>query len=403
MTYKFIKNISECDHDNFVESSDYCNLLQSSKWSKIKNNWQHLIVGVESNNTLVASTLILIKPLPLGMKMLYIPKGPVLDYNNLELLSFILDNIKKLGKELNAIYIKMDPPVHRSDYPMLEEHKEYDEIPAIMNTFKASNAKHMGYYLDLNHDIQPRFQANVYYHDNWELDFSKKMTKDLKIAEKKNLELEIGSLELLDEFARLMNLTQERKQIHLRDKDYFKKLLEVYGDDAQLFMIKLNTKKLLDENKAKLIAAKKELEGIQPNAKKKLFTLEELIVSLDRQVTNLENEVKTKGDVSYVAGSLCIKYGYTSEILYAGMDDTYKRYMGPTLAFISPMRYNFSKGCKSCNMGGLHGDFEDGLSKFKNGYHPTINEYIGEFDIVINSFMYKVFNLALKLRKIIRR
>ena len=45
--YTFNENVAPERHDAFVRQSPLCNLLQSSDWAKVKENWDHAIVGVE--------------------------------------------------------------------------------------------------------------------------------------------------------------------------------------------------------------------------------------------------------------------------------------------------------------------------------------------------------------------
>lgn len=45
-------------------------------------------------------------------------------------------------------------------------------------------------------------------------------------------------------------------------------------------------------------------------------------------------------------------------------------------------------------MGGVEGTLDDGLTKFKDNFNPTINEFIGEFDIPIYPFMYRLTQKA---------
>ena len=48
-------------------------------------------------------------------------------------------------------------------------------------------------------------------------------------------------------------------------------------------------------------------------------------------------------------------------------------------------------------MGGVEGTLDDGLTKFKDNFNPTINEFIGEFDIPIYPFMYRLTQKAYKI------
>lgn len=51
-------------------------------------------------------------------------------------------------------------------------------------------------------------------------------------------------------------------------------------------------------------------------------------------------------------------------------------------------------------MGGVDGDLQDGLSKFKLNFNPVVVEYIGEFDWPIYKFLYF---LAMKLLKGVKK
>ena len=64
--YHYQLGISTTEHDEFVIQSNQTNLLQSSSWAKIKDNWGNERVGFYQEDQLVAVASILIQPLPLG-------------------------------------------------------------------------------------------------------------------------------------------------------------------------------------------------------------------------------------------------------------------------------------------------------------------------------------------------
>ena len=47
MQYQFIEQVDAKEHDAFVSKHKLCNLLQSSSWGLVKENWKHTIVGVK--------------------------------------------------------------------------------------------------------------------------------------------------------------------------------------------------------------------------------------------------------------------------------------------------------------------------------------------------------------------
>jgi peptidoglycan pentaglycine glycine transferase (the first glycine) len=63
-----------------------------------------------------AAGLVLLRNLSLGslttsLKVIYVPKGPLLNWDDVSLRRQILDDLKQLAKRLDAIFIKIDPDV----------------------------------------------------------------------------------------------------------------------------------------------------------------------------------------------------------------------------------------------------------------------------------------------------
>ena len=395
---EFLK-ISEQEHDTFVMANPLCNLLQSSKWGSVKTNWKPLFVGVKDQGNIIASAMILTKNLPLSFTMFYIPRGPVMDYMNQELVCFMMKEIKRLAKKHHCVMITFDPAIHCNDYTLDQVNENrYEHIDTILSTLAKAGAKFKGFTKDLSSTIQPRYHAVVYASDDFEQSHTKTLKKALATVEKKKIHIDAYHVEGVDAFSNVMQKTEERKNIHLRDQEYFRTLLETYKDDAVIYLAKLPIKELLDETKQRLEQNIKDLETCPQNAKKKRFTLEELHTSLTREVKELEENYEREGEEVVISGALCVTYGKTSELLYAGMDDRYKRYMAPYASFYNCMLWSFKKGCTWCNMGGIEGDLKGGLTSFKSNYKPVINEFIGEFDLPVNPIIYALATWAMRMR-----
>lgn len=400
MKYNFTTDISAAQHDAYVQTHPLCNLLQSSNWAKVKDNWSSIYAGVRENDQLVVSAMILIKPLPLSFCMFYIPRGPVLDYENQEVLDYFLEQLKKLAKEKHCIYITMDPALHCNDYLLKEVNENrYPIAQQTIHCFRGKGAVFKGYTKTIDDTIQPRYHANVYACDDFYDSLPKATKKNLGIVEKKKIIIEQCGAEAVSKFAHVMQFTEERKNIQLRGESYFYKIMQAYGENAKIILAKIPLKELYEETKQRFDKNEEDIACCPENAKKKRFTLEELHVSLTREVHDLSVLQEKHGDYVYAAGALVVAYGKTAEILYAGMDDTFKRYMAPYATFYTCMTWSFDKGCRWCNMGGIEGDFKDGLTKFKANFNPVINEFIGEFDLPIHKLLYRGAMKALDMRK----
>lgn len=397
--FEFKVGIDGKEHDTFLESHPLCNLLQSSAWAKVKDNWESEIVGVYEDGLLIASSLVLIRPLPMGFSMLYTPRGPVMDYTNKELVAFFLKELKRFGKTKHALFVKMDPTIHYKDFHIGEEQLIDPKAQLIIDTIITNGAIHQGLTMAMDATIQPRFQANIYKEDFSEEQLSNSTKKMMKQAQKKGVTVQKGHEELVNDFAKVIELTTERQNISLRNSDYFKKLLTIYPENSFIMLAKVNLKERFEETKQRYDKTKADLANLKENQVKKRHTLEELDFSLTRELTELEENMAHSGDIAVVAGALAITFGSTSEILYAGMDDRYKRYMPAYLTWFDAINECFERGCTSCNMGGLEGSLSDGLIKFKSNFNPTVNEFIGEFDLPVNGLLFKASTYAYKLKK----
>lgn len=397
--YRFVNGITPAEHDAFVKASTQCNLLQSASWANIKANWKHEIIGVYEGDTLVASALALIKPLPLSFSMIYLPRGPIMDFSNKELVKFFFENARKWAKKHHCLFIKCDPSIYHR-YSFVDEDAV---VPAsyadeVENCVQAKLNYH-GLTESMDDTIQPRFHMAVT-SDSYSIEnFSKKGKKNYKTALKKHFNTIICHEDGLKDFTACMQSTSERKNISLRDEEYYRLLLDVYKEDAYLVLTYLDIQRTYDEACAKLAQVEKELETCPENAKKKRFTLEENKSSYEREVNEFKEHLEKYGPKAVVCGTLSVCFGNTCEILYAGMDQTFKRYMGPYLTWSKTMEHSFEKGCTFTNMGGVENTLKGGLSDFKSIFHPVVVEYAGEFDLPVNRVLYALSQYAYKLRK----
>ena len=120
MTYTFHLDTDPLLMDSFVENHEQNSLYQCSKWAEVKNNWDHFFTSCLEGDKIVATALVLKRKMPFGKCLFYIPRGPVMDYHNPELVSFFLDHLVSLAKQHHAIALRFDPNVfsrkkHRKD------------------------------------------------------------------------------------------------------------------------------------------------------------------------------------------------------------------------------------------------------------------------------------------------
>ena len=400
--YHYQLGISATEHDAFVIQSDQTNLLQSSSWAKIKDNWGNERVGFYQEDQLVAVASILIQPLPLGFSMLYIPRGPIMDYQNKELVSYVMQSLKKIAKQNKALFVKFDPSLFLSKHLIGQENTETTDVQAVIDTLTKEGVEWTGRTSDLAENIQPRFQANIHKEFFTEQDLSKSTRQAIRTARNKGIQVQFGGTELLEDFASLMKKTEARKSIHLRGKDYYEKLLTTYQGQSYITLSTLD----LEERKTSLI---KDLEKNKAEAEKftektkpgKVENNQKEKERIEEELQFLEQHLQAGRQIVPLSGTLSLEFGGTSENVYAGMDEEFRRYQPAILTWYETAQHAFDRGASWQNMGGIENSLDGGLYHFKSKFNPIIEEFVGEFNLP-TSRLYPLVNTAYKIRKKLR-
>ena len=399
-TYKI--GITAEEHDEFVKTSPQTNLLQSSDWAKIKDNWGNERLGVYQDHKRVAVASILIQPLPLGFTMLYIPRGPIMDYQNSELVAFMLQSIKTYAKSKRAVFAKFDPSLFLRKGLIGQETSDQEATLAIIQSLKECGVEWVGRTEDMGETIQPRFQANIYKEYFTEEQLSKSTKQAIRTARNKGVEVIFGGTELLDEFAALMKKTEARKGIHLRGRDYYEKLLTTYAGQSYITLSRINLAQRLASLKEQL--EKNQAEASRFNEKTKPGKIDnnrQEKERLEEEIQFLHQELKAGQEIVSLSGTLTLEFGGTSENVYAGMDENFRRYQPAILTWYETAQHAFDRGATWQNMGGVENQLDGGLYHFKSKFNPMIEEFVGEFNLP-TSMLYPLVNKAYQLRKKLR-
>ena len=400
--YRYQIGIPTLEYDQFVKEHELVNVLQSSAWGEVKSDWQHEKFGVYRGDKLLATASILIKTLPLGYRMFYIPRGPVLDYKDAKLLNFVLQSIKSYARSKRAIFVIFDPSICLSQSSIKHEKTEYPENMAIIENLQRMGVRWSGKTDGMGDTIQPRIQAKIYKENFAEDKLCKSTKQAIRSARNKGVEIQIGGDELLESFSFLMKKTEKRKDIHLRNEAYYKKLLDNFKDKAYIALATLDIAKRLrelEEQLAKNLALEEAFtestrtSKVEAQRRKKERLVEERAF-LQRYLNEEKSNIP-------LAATLSLEFGNTSVNLYAGMDDAFKRYNAPILTWYETARYAFERGMVWQNLGGVENSLNGGLYHFKEKFNPTIEEYLGEFTMPTHP-LYSLLRIALDFRKALR-
>ena len=332
--------------------------------------------------------------------MFYIPRGYLIDFENKELLSFMTDNIKKLAKDYKAYVVKIDPNFCVSEKLFKNQDKEFHIYSTNFNE-KHSNLsnlgyKHTGFVKDIHKNIQPRYQMAVpLINENNEFITYEELLKTFK----SKFRYYLGDYHTkrgvyfttshdkkdIKEFVELLKCTEKNKNIHLRNEEYFNKIIDNFNDRACILFGKVNLetyKKFLADNNGK-----------------------------EEEISQVDDLINTRGKEITLSSALLILPDNDgircSEYLYAGNDLTLNKLNVSGGIALEAAKISIDNKCHYCNLGGISGNLDDSLTKFKSKYNAVILEFAGEYDLIINKTKYIFINkfkpVLKKLYKIIKK
>ena len=395
---KFLTDINNEKYTEFIKSHKHGNMMQAIEWSAIKNTWGAVRVAVsDDEDNIIAAAQVLTRK-----GLWYVPRGPILDYNNKELLGFFLTNLKKFAKTKQAKLVKLDIPIAVKD-EKLANFKDVDvdrSNDELIKTFKSYGYNHKGFSLDMSSTIQPRFNTVTKLEKPVPDLFSKDTRRLIRDADKKFVEVRRCGKENLDDFLFALACTEKRKNISLRGREYFENLLDTFGNNALLYISYINVEKALKECHNRKENLEKEIEELGEKSPKKKRTLEEQVAGTDKLIAlfnGLEIEDKSKDQV--ISAAITIAYGNHAEIIYAGMNEDFAKLPAQYKVFSDTMKKAQEMGISEVSMGGIEGSLNDSLLGFKSKFSPNIVEYYGEFDLVISHVFNLMYNYGLPLRR----
>ena len=395
---KFLTDINNEKYTEFIKSHKHGNMMQAIEWSSIKNTWGAVRVAVsDDEDNIIAAAQVLTRK-----GLWYVPRGPILDYNNKELLGFFLTSLKKFAKTKQAKLVKLDIPIavkdeKLADFKDVDVDRSNDEL---IKTFKSYGYNHKGFSLDMSSTIQPRFNTVTKLEKPIPDLFSKDTRRLIRDADKKFVEVRRCGKENLDDFLFALACTEKRKNISLRGREYFENLLDTFGDNALLYISYINVEKALKECHNRKENLEKEIEELGEKSPKKKRTLEEQVAGTDKLIAlfnGLEIEDKSKDQV--ISAAITIAYGNHAEIIYAGMNEDFAKLPAQYKVFSDTMKKAQEMGISEVSMGGIEGSLNDSLLGFKSKFSPNIVEYYGEFDLVISHVFNLMYNYGLPLRR----
>lgn len=405
-----IKEISKETFDYFAKSHLLANQYQTSNYAEVKRklNYEVIYIGAYKNNELIGSSMILSKLIAPTIKYGYAPRGFLVDYYNKEVFTEFTKALKSYFLLKNYAFIKLDPEIILStvnkDTKTKEINAANENLIGFLSTLGYKKLKSTLYFdsmmpiynpvLSLTNfnllNMSEKDIINIRKSDNLGLSFRVGEEKDIKefyefIKDKKN-----RTSAYYEEYYRSFKKddAMDLVLIELDYTIYLKLLQEAYKIEEDNNII-LNNRFIENHNDVDLLNEKMESD-------KNLSSIKNEIIAITKVVKDNKKYI--------IAGAFITKFNNRISIVINGHDKNYPLLNSKLYLFYNIIMHYKALDYEYLDMNGITADFNENnpyksLNDFKLKFKPTIYEYIGEFDLVINPAFYQMLWSTGKLNK----
>lgn len=353
-----VQNIEASAWNHLIGSLPGSHLLQTWEWSQVKTRygWQPmpLIWQEDGIDQGIAAAMVLKRPLPVSgfskkMCLLYIPKGPLLDWSNEALRLRVLEDLQGFAARQGAIFIKMDPDVIvGTGVPGSPDARE-----VALGLSVSSNLQQCGWSVSQD-QIQFKNTVLVDLNDTEDALLARMKQKtryNIRLAEKKGVTVRTGGLSDLPTLYRLYAETSVRDGFVIRDEKYYQVVWSTF-----------------------IQAATADGKSLTPFA-------QPLIAEVDGQP---------------VAAIFIFYFADRAYYLYGMSTQAHREKMPNHLLQWEAMRQAKAQGCFCYDLWGAPDTFNEndsmwGVFRFKQGLGGMVTRTLGAWDYTPSPLLYRLY------------
>jgi lipid II:glycine glycyltransferase (peptidoglycan interpeptide bridge formation enzyme) len=226
--------------NELIASLPMPHLLQTWEWSQVKARygWEPMAFtwndpGATNGNPPVAAAMILKRSIPVGgfakrLCVLYIPKGPNLDWNNTSLRQRVLADLQKFARRQGAIFVKLDPDVTLGlGIPNGLEAVEFSAGQAVRSDLIQAGWKFSQDQIQFRNTVLIDLSPDT---DELLARMKQKTRYNLRLAQKKGVTVRVGTPDDLPMLFRMYAETSVRDGFLIREEGYYQTVWRTFGN-----------------------------------------------------------------------------------------------------------------------------------------------------------------------------
>ena len=211
-------------------------LLQCWEWAQVKTatGWQpmpYVWTSRSAQGSIDAAAMVLKRSIPLAgfarrMCVLYVPKGPLLEWEDKAVRDRVLSDLKILAKEQGAIFIKMDPDAWLgSNSPVNEQAQITENGRKLRSDLEGSGWRFSPDQIQFRNTVMIDLSAS----ESEMLERMKQKARyNVRLAQRKGVTVRPGTSDDLEPLFRMYAETSLRDGFAIREKSYYLALWKAF-------------------------------------------------------------------------------------------------------------------------------------------------------------------------------
>ncbi len=391
-----ISEINENVFNDFAKSHTMKNFFQTKEYGQFMkySDFNTMYIGAYENGSLVAGSLILYKTLSAGIKYGYAPRGFLIDYYNTDLLTRFTKEVKSYFRKRRFAFIKINPEITYSTLDYTNKTKTVNE----KNKNLVVTLKKLGYEKLKDHlyfeSLLPKYTPVIYL-PNYNFDLlNKTMIETLRNDELSGISLKTAGIEEIETFYSFI----KEKTAH--PISYYKKMFEIFNASKKVDMLLVTMDYSLysrflqkqyayeQTNNDRINSAYRENPNDQELYNKKMES-DLLLNKISYDIIAVNNKMVDGKTKEILGSAMILKHEGRVTIFIAGATKDFNGIDLKTYMYYKIIKDYKDNGYLYLDLYGITADFEDtnpykDLNEFKLRFEPTVYEYIGEFDLIVN-------------------
>ena len=407
---EFIDNINKKEYEDFMKQANYTHFMQSYDFGEImqKKNFIPHYVGIKNKEKILCTALLLEKKLLGKYTYFYVPRGFTIDYKDKELLKTFTNYLKDYCVKMHALYLRIDPAIKRYSLNTDGEKIGEEDNTDIFNYLQQLGYHHKGFKLGFHDNEQPRFTFRINIDKPMNEVYQNFHATTRKVLNKGNqyhLNIYKGNISDIKDFYSTMIETAKREKLMQASINYYQTFYEIFHQDdmSDLYIAKVNITKLKKQLNDEIIDLQNKEIKNDIKIKENNDKIKKIQKMID-EVNSIQEEEIT------LASIITVKYQDKVWTVHGGNNSKLMSLNANYLLYYQIIQDANQEGRKIVDLFGASGEANPkqdnpvyGIHSFKKRLGGEYTEFMGEFDLIINKFLYRLFNLLNSIRHKLQR